>query len=78
MKLAQIIANTKSNMNVNAMAALEIIANENLPEIESISFHHREINFKDGSLIMIRDTTQARSIGLTESNYSIAYQDAAY
>ena len=78
MKIAQVVANKYKKLDVNAVSALEIVLNENIHAVAKVSIYHREITFKDGSLVMIRDTSHARAVGLTDSDYAIAYQDAAY
>lgn len=77
MTTAQTVAAKFSKMNMTAVAALEVILNATLPEVSKVSIHHCEITFKDGSLVILHDTINARSIGLTNYDYAIRTQDAA-
>lgn len=77
MTIAQTVAAKFSKMNMTAVAALEVILNATLPEVSKVSIHHCEITFKDGSLVILHDTTAARSIGLTNYDYALRVQDYA-
>lgn len=78
MKTAQTITAKYSRRNMTAAVVIQSIVEENLQDIKSINFHHGEIEFKDGSWVIASDTTNARAAGLTNYDYALRAQDAAY
>lgn len=52
--------------------------NANLDRLACVKLHHRELTFKDGSILFTLDTSIARQAGLTDFDYSYKAQAKAY
>ena len=69
------IWNGSRNTEFGAEVGFEVAINANLDRIACVKMHHREITFKDGSILFTLDTSKAREAGLTDFDYSYKAQD---
>lgn len=59
----------------SAVTGFEVAINANIDRIACVNLHHREITFKDCSVLFTLDTEAACKAGLTDFNYSYKAQD---
>lgn len=72
------IWNGSRNTEFSAIIGFEVVMNANLDRLACVKLHHRELTFKDGSILFTLDTSIARQTGLTDFDYSYKAQEKAY
>ena len=73
--------NASRQVDISAVAAFEAALNAALSHphalVASVSIHHREIYFTDGSILTVLDQSASRAAGMTAFDYAYKAQDKA-
>ncbi|MCS5737416.1 hypothetical protein, partial [Herbiconiux daphne] len=72
------IYNAARIKSFDAAKAFETILNVHLNDLVSVNTTHREMFFKDGSILMVMDIACCVESGLSQYAYSFKYQDSLY
>lgn len=73
----QVAGQHKRVEGATANGAFEAITNQYIHVIHSVRMYHKEIIFKDGSVLWVLDSYEARIMGMTEFDYAIKTQEKA-
>lgn len=73
----QVASQHKRVEGATANGVFEVIVNQYIHVIHSVRMYHREITFKDGSILLVNDTAAACRVGITDFYYAIKTQEQA-